>query len=554
VTFDGSSHDYARILIHDNTTGISSLSDLVTKIGNSSKLGDESTSGEFGFGIYAFLAVCDSMVITTRLHDSDTVNRVELNSRMFETPDSEEFNVIEESPNISGYQLAEKKRDCWTIVKLEGFSEQAFKQLSPKSLKSQIENHFESILRRVNIKVTIVTHSKQKLVCKPFDYSRIKGGEYRKTLDELKQTRSKKYKTLDYINIYDKPVEIYLKVSKDRILNRKPVFIIKGRRITEISNVEAFRTSSKGAIYSHPNVTGYIDVTGVLQPKISRDDFKADDMAKSLFQTLVALEPEIKEFINSHLNLPSAREYKGLENVLSDTLTKLNQSTKFRRLLNGADVKDTHEDTGDDNSVKTAKIKAPKRTDAPTELTTPGTQRNTALTNEPVQGSEKAPGTGDKSISSPSGFVNIELKEVKVDILEYSTSRPANDKTSSKSKKSSDLRVVIDSENEPPTDSGNNQLRSTLIDSRIIIYKRHRMFSDRVKSNDHGVKAVSSELIFYLATEIMTQVLIMTYNERQAEITDIGTFIYEFSEVTHQFVSGLKKLEGKKLSELTAIN
>ncbi|MBK7255325.1 MAG: hypothetical protein IPI04_15810 [Ignavibacteria bacterium] len=92
-------------------------------------------------------------------------------------------------------------------------------------------------------------------------------------------------------------------VSSNMELNRSPVFINKGRRIIEISKVDQFRSNQRSSIWSNPNVTGYISVTGILEPTPTRKDFRSTYLLKALFYTLNKLEPEIKDFVENETKI-----------------------------------------------------------------------------------------------------------------------------------------------------------------------------------------------------------------------------------------------------------
>jgi len=553
IIFDGVSYEYARIIIQDNCTGINNLEDLITNVGESPKINDQNTNGQFGLGIYSFLAICDKMIVTTRLSNSEEIKRLELNSKIFETCNSENLNVIEEEKNISGFCLSEKKDDCWTRFKLESFKKDRFKELSPSILKEQIENHFESILNRKNIIIKITDKDKNKEhVCQKYDYSNLKGEEYNKELEYLEKFRSKRYKSTEKIKI-DKKIIIYLKVSKDRVLNRKPVFVIKGRKIAEVSNVKAFRTYSKGSIWSHPNVTGFIDVTGVLEPTISRDDFKPSVKEKALFHTLSNLEAEIKEFITNQLKLPSSGEYKFLEQYLSDTLRKITENKRFKNLF----IKETGSKSCSRNNKNTKEVKEeinlklPKRVNAGNIIHEK--QTCNFWSNNPNQKINDIYGLNNKKrISQNKGII---IKESKITITHNISEKLNKNRTSEntelKKDKTGGINILIDSINEPPLDKNNNRLRSNMVDGQIIIYKNHPMFEERVRNNCHGVQIISNELIFYVAVEIMTQIKIMVFKEKNINDKEVDEFFNSFNNEVYSFLNELSKLEGKNLNKIS---
>lgn len=546
IDFDGKTFDYARIIIEDNCTGINNLSDLVTKIGNSSKLKDENTNGQFGFGIYSFLAICDSLIITTRLANSETINRVELNSKMFESPESEEFSVVEERPNISGFSLIEPKETCWSRFKLEGFSRQAFKVLNVKSFKSEIENHFELILSRQNISVKIKTN-KNVYVCVPFDYNLHDGEIFHKEINQLEKTKSKKHKTKISLSIPNN-ITIHLKVYKNRMIGRKPVFINKGRRITEISNVKAFRTTSKSSIWSHPNITGYIDVTGILEPNISRYDFRPNVLAKALFQKLIDLEPEIKEFVSEQLKLSYSMEYKNLEDILSQTLNKLGYNKNFRAFLNFS-KKNKYTYSRNKDKI-TLNLLSPVKVDSTNGLLSGGCKNQSYFDDslpDIKRTNDIIPFYDSPNYPYKNKEIQLKNKMVKLDDIENSSGKHFTNKKNDEN----NVSIIIDCENNPPLDINGNKLRSSMINNQIIIYSKHPMFIDRIVNTTESGQIISNELIFYISIEIMTQIKILVYNSNK-NIEDISIFFNIFNEIVYLFLEDFLTLSGKSLSELTS--
>ena len=61
------------ILVEDNCTGIIDIKRIVQEIGNSNKKTNRWTNGQFGFGIYSFMAIAESLVIHTRTSDEGDI-------------------------------------------------------------------------------------------------------------------------------------------------------------------------------------------------------------------------------------------------------------------------------------------------------------------------------------------------------------------------------------------------------------------------------------------------------------------------------------------------
>ncbi|MBK8382755.1 MAG: hypothetical protein IPL16_12885 [Ignavibacteria bacterium] len=111
-------------------------------------------------------------------------------------------------------------------------------------------------------------------------------------------------------------------------LNRSPVFINKGRRIIEISKVDQFRSNQRSSIWSNPNVTGYISVTGILEPTPTRKDFRSTSLLKALFYTLNKLEPEIKDFVENETKINFSNKLNEIEEEINSALDKYLQKSQ----------------------------------------------------------------------------------------------------------------------------------------------------------------------------------------------------------------------------------
>ena len=161
IELDGNSHEYARLMIKDNCTGIKDLSKLLSSVGSSSKIEEISTNGQFGFGIYSFLALCKSLSINTKHLENSYVERVKLNASALDVSESQgaQFN-IEKIP-ISTYEpTVIPSPRTWII--LENFDKERFKEIDMKILWNEIQKHFELILRRNNIKITVIDFKRRR--------------------------------------------------------------------------------------------------------------------------------------------------------------------------------------------------------------------------------------------------------------------------------------------------------------------------------------------------------------------------------------------------------
>ena len=141
IQFIGRTYWSGKIRITDNCSGMANLSKVVERIGNSDKKAQPWLNGQFGYGIYSFLAVCDTLEIITKHKDNIYSEYIKINKKDFLIDDLSglKFEIEQKIPHtpVSG-----------TEVTLSGFTSEAWKDLDAKTLKEEIENHFELLLKK----------------------------------------------------------------------------------------------------------------------------------------------------------------------------------------------------------------------------------------------------------------------------------------------------------------------------------------------------------------------------------------------------------------------
>jgi len=82
---------------------------------------------------------------------------------------------------------------------------------------------------------------------------------------------------------------VRLYVSNKAQTGKNCMFVAKGRRVNEISDVKSFMKMSRcrWAVWGHPNLLGFIDVSNILQPVITRDEFRLNKTRKDLYRTII---------------------------------------------------------------------------------------------------------------------------------------------------------------------------------------------------------------------------------------------------------------------------
>ena len=67
----GTSYKDGSVTIEDNCTGITKIAKVVESVGYSDKSGQFTTNGQFGFGMYSFIAACEELKIFTKFENNN---------------------------------------------------------------------------------------------------------------------------------------------------------------------------------------------------------------------------------------------------------------------------------------------------------------------------------------------------------------------------------------------------------------------------------------------------------------------------------------------------
>lgn len=533
LQIEGDNYNHGRVAILDNCSGINNFNKVVQSIGNSDKKADFTTNGQFGYGIYSFMASCSKLEIISKMEKHDALY-IPIQKEQFDTDKQEDVNFP--NPKV----VRKFKFESGTDIHLSGFDKNSWKQIDIQELKNEVEKHFELLLARKNLTIRLIRISdsllenKEEFVCKPFDYNKHEGEIYEDNVKELHYTKQGPRPEQVFLEP-KKPIHIFIKITKGKEINKRPVFICKGRRISEIKDIKSFRSKHKSELWDHPNVTGYIDLSDYLEPIIARNDFKNNPRSRALFNTLYEIEPLILEVIKDVNKNSEERHYQELEDRLNQALSKLARidSMNYRTdYLSGNDINLQQGGTGQDiDNGFGAKDRGEGQ----------GGGNDTEIgENEGV-----GKGTGKNFGNIPGGVLGGESA------LNKEADNPFDD-TGFKGgeKKKSGFNIRID-EKEPDIDSTTNKpLRSVLVGSEIRIFKNHPDFKERVDILRRGGSKITQRLITYLAGEITVHYKDKFHTKKgtqpeysKSHFSDLVGFIYQFEDM-------LKDLAGKNLSDL----
>ena len=498
ITKTGGKKSERKITIKDNCTGMKVNANKDYTIFRSSKRNDSRTNGMHGMGMFSAFSICNNISIETKQR-TGKIYKYTYNSTLFKRTNKgpPEVDITEEKPLKNDFSSGTK-------VTLSGFKEGVFEDLDFGTLKKEIEKHFEGILSRKRIKIVLRENDGEEKVCESFKYSDYCDTPFTLTIDTLYKTKSKKYKTLAPYDISANPVRIFLILAKNRELKREPFFVIKGRRILDVTNAEQFRSYKKSSLWGRYNLTGYIDVTGVLETTPTRKDFKKTELSKAFFFTLLKYEEDILKYIESQSDTSSSQRFVEIEGKINEILSGYNVND------NGNKGKDSFKEY----SINGYRVRENKEGGNETTRT----DNETKKTSKPYE-----PKTRERN------------KKVTVKF-------PLQDGNHNSG--SSNLRFKIDDTSDPFKDSNEQSLRSIISDNTIVLFKKHEEFQKRFHESAKGYYEFTERIIHYIATELMTHVKAIEI--RNKDVTSENLY-RDFATELYKLEDKMKVLVGSRI-------
>jgi hypothetical protein len=527
LELQGKNKKDGQVIITDNCFGITNFKKVVQSIGDSDKKAQGFTNGQFGYGVYSFMAACEKLEVSSK-EDKKNALFIPIERNQFDQSRQEDVKfpdpkIIKDFPMLSG-----------TIMILSEFDTDGWRQINIIELIAEVEKHFELLLTRDNLSIKIINNDRTVHECEAFDYSSLEGEVYEDYITDF-ITKDKRVKAGNLAIKVANPVHVFLKMTKGITINRPPVFISKGRRICEIKDVKSFKSNHKSDIWGHPSVTGFIDLKDLLGPTIARNDFRNNKDSRALYVTLNDLEELILEFVKKANLKSEERHYEHLEDHLNHVLSRLAK-------LDSMNFRTDHIKGGDINL----------KTDAFGAAIEDGVGARDHGDSEIIDPSDSDFGGDEGDGSGPSGTEEGELPTDKKggDKIDGESQFEDSDTKGRERKKSgfniriSDAELQVDNETDKP-------VRSLLIGSEILIYKKHPDFENRVSHTRQGETKISERLITYIAGEITIHYKDKFYNKISQGAPDynINLFI-GLVDFLYQFESMLAPLAGKNLSDL----
>lgn len=495
----GKTHKDGIVSISDNCKGIINIEKIVQNIGNSDKKAQPWTNGQFGYGMCSFIACCEELKVVSKASGK----------KAFEIPIlKDNFLVDSQSEFVFNNPIITNnfEYDSGTKVTLSLFDKNDWKNINIEVIKNEIEKHFELLLSRKNLEIKLISNG-EEFICKPFDYSQYEGGFIDDILEKIDSSTGEKQN-----------IHLFIKVTKGNVIKKSPVFIIKGRRINEISEVKAFKSVYRSDIWNHPNVTGYVDLGSYLEPDISRNGFAAKhkERANDVFNFLISKEQDILDLIKEGNEESQERHYQKLEDILSQALSKLAKIDAMNYRTEYLQGNDIHLQDGTGDSMVS-----------------------------PLPGGDAFPVGGN---GGGNGIDNPKPNPKNNQDLDKEADNPFDDKDpQGAERKKSGFNIKI-SDREPNTDTETKKLiKSTLVGNTIEIYRKHPEFEKRTDHSRGGALRISQRLITYLAGEITVHYKDRFYVKNSQP--DYNKKMFEsLVDSIYTFEDLLKDLVGKDLS------
>ncbi len=434
------------VTVCDNCRGMNaeSLERVVANVGESRKRTVSWLNGRFGFGVHAFRACAKRIRFGSQIADGSCLG----------------LEFTREEKQIPRAASSSPHGGTGTQVTLLDFDRDWLGDLSVDSVRAEIEKHFELLLARPNLRITVGEIGGSVETCRSFDYASMDGTDFSRDI-VIKGP------------VKDSAVSVRLKVTKEPCADRRATFFAKGRRIIEVHQDHNFMRVStrRTSLWAHPNLVGYIEVGTAIDPAITRDVFKRTKTRELLYEALLKLEDEINEVLHIVNQAQQQQDLRKVADLIERELARLAKEDRIRLRatpsagtgaqcapLGGSEAEEGFGGpTGNDEGSAAGGGS--------------GDGDNTGPTNT---GSGVLPGDGDGNAGG------------------------AEDGAGAESGKRKKTGFSIEFVRWPATESGTS-IRSNLIDGTIMINSLHPQFEERVRTTRPGRMKMTDRLISYIA-------------------------------------------------------
>ena len=296
----------------DNCGGMSphELCGLLCEVGRSTKKTVPWANGQFGFGVHAFRAFAREATFISRKKGHQEA-RITIDRTFDETKD-----VLCEATESKHLEKP------GTSVTISRFDPHVFKKpIFMKSLISEIEHHFDDVLRAGLISILVSEDKAKPYECYHFDFSALPGNSLIKNISIIVGTEKRQ-------------ITVDLKVL-DRVMdNRLPILTNKQRRIQTIADLKSYKTfirahGENSYVWANPFVVGFIEIHNLCSPNLTRDDLKDSPTRDALYEQMFLVQKELQTLVNEIMNRKVHESYKKLGSVMSDCLSRILRSFRL---------------------------------------------------------------------------------------------------------------------------------------------------------------------------------------------------------------------------------
>ena len=297
----------------DNCGGMSpqELCELLSEVGRSKKKTVSWANGQFGFGVHAFRAFARDAIFISRKKGQPeaciTIDR-----------------TFDETKDVTCESTESKQLDKpGTCVIVSRFDPQVFKKsVFMKSLVSEIEHHFDDVLRAGFMSIQVGEDKNKPYECGHFDFASLPGTPLKKS-------------TFVSIGSEKKQITVDLKVL-DRVMdNRLPVLTNKQRRVQTVADLKSYKTfvraqGENSYVWSNPFIVGFIEIHDLCSPNLTRDDLKDSPAREILYAQLLIVQKDLQMLVNEIMNRKVNESYKKLGSVMSECLSRILRTFKLQ--------------------------------------------------------------------------------------------------------------------------------------------------------------------------------------------------------------------------------
>ena len=302
-----------RLSFTDNCAGMSpeELCDLLSEVGRSKKKAVPWANGQFGFGVHAFRAFAREALFVSRKRGCPE-SRIKINRSFDETVEVPCESTEERLLQAYG-----------TRVVISHFDPQVFKKsIFLKAIVSEIENHFDDVLRSGLIKIIVTEDSSREYECKWFDFSSLPGVPIKKRAPIP-------------IGGTVGSIDVDLKILDRAQDNRLAVLTNKQRRVTHMADLKSYKTFARDQgestyVWSNPFVVGSVEINDLCSPNLTRDDLRDSPNREGLYEQILLIQKELQTLVDETMNRKTQEAYKKLGSVMSDCLARILKSFRLQ--------------------------------------------------------------------------------------------------------------------------------------------------------------------------------------------------------------------------------